>query len=151
MEKMNTKAQELGLTDTHFTNVTGLHNDDQYSTSHEIGKILQAALKNKTFYEVITTHSYTAKATQQHPDGFTFWSTMFKNMTDEVVNGGEIIGGKTGYTDEAGHCLASAAKINGRIYILVTAGWAQNTDSATYHISDAFLAYNQIAPPENTE
>ena len=151
VEKMNTKAQELGLTDTHFTNVTGLHNDDQYSTSHEIGKILQAALKNKTFYEVITTHSYTAKATQQHPDGFTFWSTMFKNMTDEVVNGGEIIGGKTGYTDEAGHCLASAAKINGRIYILVTAGWAQNTDSATYHISDAFLAYNQIAPPENTE
>ena len=75
----------------------------------------QAAVKNKTFYEVFTTHFYTAPATEQHPDGFTFWSTMFKNMTDEAVNGGEIIGGKTGYTDEAGHCLASAAKIDGRI------------------------------------
>ena len=149
--KMNAKAQELGLTDTHFMNVTGLHNDDQYSTPHEIGRILQAAIRNKTFYEVFTTHFYTAPATEQHPDGFTFWSTMFKNMTDEVVNGGEIIGGKTGYTDEAGHCLASAAKINGRIYILVTAGWAQNTDSATYHISDAFLAYNQIEPAESAE
>ena len=50
---------------------------------------------------------------------------------------------------EAGHCLASAAKIDGRIYILVTAGWAQDTNSATYHISDAFLAYNQIAPTES--
>lgn len=149
VEKMNAKAEKLGLTGTHFTNVTGLHNENQYSTPHEIGKILQAAIKNKTFYEVFTTHFYTAPATEQHPDGFTFWSTMFKNMTDEVVNGGEIIGGKTGYTDEAGHCLASAAKINNRIYILVTAGWAQNTDSTTYHISDAFLAYNQIAPSES--
>ena len=148
VEQMNANAKKLGLSETHFTNVTGLHNDSQYSTPHEIGKILQSALENKTFYEVITTHFYTAKATQQHPDGFTFWSTMFKNMADEVVSGGEIIGGKTGYTNEAGHCLASAAKINGRIYILVTAGWAQNTDSATYHISDAFLAYNQIAQDE---
>ena len=151
VEKMNANAEKLGLTGTHFTNVTGLHNDDQYSTPHEIGKILQSAIKNKTFYEVFTTHFYTAPATEQHPDGFTFWSTMFKNMTDEVVNGGEIIGGKTGYTDEAGHCLASAAKIDDRIYILVTAGWAQGTDSATYHISDAFLAYNQIAPPESAQ
>ncbi|MDO4322966.1 MAG: D-alanyl-D-alanine carboxypeptidase [Lachnospiraceae bacterium] len=144
VELMNQKAGKLGLTQTHFTNCTGLHNDDQYSTAEEIGKILQAALKNKTFYKVFTTQSYTVQATQVHPEGFTFQSSMFKNMESPTVIGGEIKGGKTGYTDEAGHCLASMAEIGGREYILVTAGWAADPRTEQYHINDAFLAYNQI-------
>ena len=147
VEMMNQNALEMGLTQTHFANATGLHNEEQYSTPHEIGEILRTALKNKTFYQVFTTHSYTVQPTSVHPDGFTFWSSLFKNITDDSVNGGKIMGGKTGYTDEAGHCLASMAKINGKEYILVTAGWAQ-TDDTKYHISDAFRAYNQIAPTE---
>ena len=135
VELMNQNALDMGLVQTHFTNATGLHSEDQYSTPHEIGEILRTALKNKTFYQVFTTHSYT------------FWSSLFKNITDDSVNGGKLMGGKTGYTDEAGHCLASMAKINGKEYILVTAGWAQ-TDDTKYHISDAFRAYNQIAPEE---
>ena len=73
---------------------------------------------------------------------------MFKNMTEETVNGGEILGGKTGYTQEAGHCLASMAEVNGRQYILVTAGTVDNPSTELYHINDAFLAYNQIAGDE---
>lgn len=147
VELMNQNALDMGLVQTHFTNATGLHSEDQYSTPHEIGEILRTALKNKTFYQVFTTHSYTVQSTAVHPDGFTFWSSLFKNITDDSVNGGKLMGGKTGYTDEAGHCLASMAKINGKEYILVTAGWAQ-TDDTKYHISDAFRAYNQIAPEE---
>ena len=147
VELMNQNALDMGLVQTHFTNATGLHNEEQYSTPHEIGEILRTALKNKTFYQVFTTHSYTVQPTAVHPDGFTFWSSLFKNITDDSVNGGKIMGGKTGYTDEAGHCLASMAEINGKEYILVTAGWAQ-TDDTMYHISDAFRAYNQIAPAE---
>lgn len=147
VELMNQNALDMGLVQTHFTNATGLHSEDQYSTPHEIGEILRTALKNKTFYQVFTTHSYTVQPTAVHPDGFTFWSSLFKNITDDSVNGGKLMGGKTGYTDEAGHCLASMAKINGKEYILVTAGWAQ-TDDTKYHISDAFRAYNQIAPEE---
>lgn len=147
VELMNQNALDMGLVQTHFTNATGLHNEDQYSTPHEIGEILRTALKNKTFYQVFTTHSYTVQPTAVHPEGFTFWSSLFKNITDDSVNGGKLMGGKTGYTDEAGHCLASMAKINGKEYILVTAGWAQ-TDDTKYHISDAFRAYNQIAPEE---
>ena len=147
VELMNQNALDMGLVQTHFTNATGLHNEEQYSTPHEIGEILRTALKNKTFYQVFTTHSYTVQPTAVHPDGFTFWSSLFKNITDDSVNGGKIMGGKTGYTDEAGHCLASMAEINRKEYILVTAGWAQ-TDDTMYHISDAFRAYNQIAPAE---
>ena len=147
VELMNQNALDMGLVQTHFTNATGLHSEDQYSTPHEIGEILRTALKNKTFYQVFTTHSYTVQPTAVHPDGFTFWSSLFKNITDDSVNGGKLMGGKTGYTDEAGHCLASMAEINGKEYILVTAGWAQ-TDDTVYHISDAFRAYNQIAPAQ---
>ena len=143
-EMMNAKAAELGLTQTQFTNVTGLHSEEQFSTSHEIALILQEALKNKTFREVFTTKSYTVGASNVHPDGFTFQSSMFKNMETAAVTGGEIMGGKTGYTGEAGHCLASMAEIEGREYILVTAGWAENPQTEQYHISDAFLAYNTL-------
>lgn len=144
VELMNQKAQKMGLTSTHFANCTGLHSDNQYSTVTEIGKILREALKNKTFYKVFTTKSYTANATDIHPDGFTFESSMFKEMDSSTVIGGEILGGKTGYTDEAGRCLASLAEIDGRRYILVTAGWAQNPRVEAYHINDAFLGYNAL-------
>ena len=143
-ELMNQKAQELGLTQTHFTNCTGLHNENQYSTPQEIALILKDALNNKTFREVFTTHSYSVKPSNVHPEGFTFWSSMFKNMQAENVIGGEIMGGKTGYTQAAGYCLASIAEVEGREYIQVTAGWAANPRVSLYHINDAFLGYNTL-------
>lgn len=143
-ELMNQKVAELGLTQSHFTNCTGLHNDNQYTTPHEMALILQEALKNKTFREVFTTHYYTVDPTNVHPDGFTFWSSMFKNMQAETVIGGEILGGKTGFTQAAGYCLASMAEVEEREYILVTAGWASNPRTTQYHINDAFLGYNAL-------
>ena len=112
-ELMNREAQKLGLNHSHFTNSTGLHDENLYSTPEDIAKLLRAALKNDTFYQIFTTHYYTVAPTSVHPEGFTFWSTMFKSMAEETVNGGEILGGKTGYTQEAGHCLASMAEVNG--------------------------------------
>ncbi len=141
---MNQKVQELGLTQTHFANSTGLHSDDQYTTPREMGLILREALGNRTFRKVFTTKSYTAGTSDIHPEGFTFQSTMFKNMESATVIGGEILGGKTGYTQEAGHCLASLARIDGSEYILVTAGWAENPRVEQYHINDAYLAYNLV-------
>ena len=144
VELMNQKVADLGLTQTHFTNCTGLHNAEQFSTCTEIAKILQNAMQNETFLNVFTTHHYSVNPTDIHPEGFTFWSTLFKATEDEIVTGGEIIGGKTGYTDEAGHCLASAAEIYGNKYILVTAGSSDDPEDEMYHINDAFRAYNAL-------
>ena len=69
---------------------------------------------------------------------------MFKNMQAETVIGGEILGGKTGFTQAAGYCLASMAEVEEREYILVTAGWASNPRTTQYHINDAFLGYNAL-------
>ncbi|MCC8137521.1 MAG: D-alanyl-D-alanine carboxypeptidase [Clostridiales bacterium] len=143
VELMNQKVEELGLTQSHFTNCTGLHDDDQYTTVYEMALILQAALEDSTFRTVFTTHYHVMSATDIHPDGFTVWSTFFKNVADEIVTGGEIIGAKTGYTAEAGLCLASLAQIGDREYILVTAGWASE-DVGSYHIKDAFAGYDLL-------
>ncbi|MCD7716240.1 MAG: D-alanyl-D-alanine carboxypeptidase [Lachnospiraceae bacterium] len=143
VELMNQKVEALGLTQSHFTNCTGLHDDDQYTTVYEMALILQAALENSTFRTVFTTHYHVMSATDVHPDGFTVWSTFFKNVADEIVTGGEIIGAKTGYTEEAGLCLATLAEVGGREYILVTAGWSSE-DVGSYHIKDAFSGYDLL-------
>ncbi|MCC8044738.1 MAG: D-alanyl-D-alanine carboxypeptidase [Clostridiales bacterium] len=143
VELMNQKAEKLGLEQSHFTNCTGLHDDDQYTTTYEMALILRAALENETFREVFTTHYHVMSATDVHPDGFTVWSTFFKNVEDEIVTGGEILGAKTGYTQEAGLCLATMAQVGDREYILVTAGWSSE-DIGSYHILDAFTGYDLL-------
>ena len=69
---------------------------------------------------------------------------MFKNIENPAISGGEILGGKTGYTDEAGLCLASLAQEGGKEYILVTAGAKGNHQSEQYNIDDAYEVYNKL-------
>jgi serine-type D-Ala-D-Ala carboxypeptidase (penicillin-binding protein 5/6) len=145
VELMNEKAKELKLKNTHFCNVTGLQDENHYTTVQDIAKILNYALKNKEFYDAFTSKKYGASSTQLHPDGFTFNSTLFKNLSDVYVTEGEILGGKTGYTEEAGLCLASLAVVNGKDYILVTVGAKGTHATPQYHILDAKDVYSCIA------
>lgn len=144
VEKMNEKAAEIGMSNTHFCNVTGLHNSDHYSTVEDISVLLQYALQYEDFRQAFSSSRYSTHPTSQHPDGFTFYSTMFMYMDSTEVVGGEIIGGKTGYTEEAGLCLASLANVNGRDYILVTAKANGTHQTEQFHILDAIDVYSQI-------
>ena len=144
VQRMNAKAQELGMNSTHFVTCTGLHDAQHYSTVRDIAVLLQYALQNSDFLEIFTAHSYSVAPTAQHPEGFTFYSTMFQSLGDASVTGGEILGGKTGYTEEAGLCLASLAQVNGREYILVTAGAPGSHDTEPLHTIDAKAVYNRI-------
>ena len=141
VELMNQKAEKLGLENTHFCNTTGLHADDHYSTARDIAELLRYALKNSTFREIIESPYHSTPGTNVHPDGITFYSTMFKNLSDTTVIDGKIMGGKTGFTSEAGCCLASFAEIDDIEYILVTAGAYQ---AGTPHIDDAVKLYNRL-------
>lgn len=143
VEKMNAKAKSIGMKDTHFMDCTGLHDPEHYSTAYDIALLLKYALHNDTFRDVIESHFHSTPGTNVHPDGITYYSTMFKNMSDTSVTGGEILGGKTGYTSEAGHCLASFAQIYDREYILVTAGAAADATGIP-HIQDAKTIYNRL-------
>lgn len=145
---MNDKAQELGMSGTHFINATGLHDEGHYSTAKDISVLLAYALKNDTFYEVFTSASHSSQPTNLHNDGITYYSTLFSNMSSGYFHGGSILGGKTGYTEEAGQCLASLAKKEGRCYILVTCGAQgapKNRKTQNLHIDDAITIYTAIA------
>lgn len=148
-EKMNEKAQELGMADTHFVTSTGLHDPEHYTTVRDLTKLLSYALQNQTFRTIYCSHEYTTDATAGNPEGLHFLSTMFKKMDSSAVNGGEIEGGKTGYTEEAGQCLASLAIVDGTEYILVTAGAEGGPSTDPYHVWDAQNIYNQISTADS--
>lgn len=143
VELMNKKAAKIGMENTHFCDSTGLHNPEHYSTVLDMAVLLKYGLRNDTFREIIEAPRHSTGITNIHPDGITYYSTMFKNLPDAAVAGGEIKGGKTGYTSEAGLCLASFAEIEGREYILVTAG-APGGAGAARHVQDAVEIYNRL-------
>ena len=141
---MNQKAQALGMDHTHFANVCGLDDPKQTTTAQDLTLLLRAALKNETFYKAFTSSSYLVPPTDLHPEGFAFQSTLFKKLEDPTFPGGEILGGKTGYTQKARLCLASLAEKDGTTYLLITAGAPGDHQTPPYHILDDQTAYASL-------
>lgn len=113
--RMNEKAEELGMKQTHFENATGLPDENHYSTASDMALLLKEALKNKTFYELFTTDEYTTS------NGKHTWIPSFlKTANTYGITVDSILGGKTGFTNEAGYCLASIATYDDVNYLLVT-------------------------------
>ena len=136
IQKMNDKAIELGLKDTHFSTVIGLDDPNNYSTAKEVSYIFKEALKNKDFKTIITTKNYTSS------DGkVKFHSTIQSNAKKFNIDIPYILGGKTGTTTDAGLCLATIAKENDINYMLITLG-ALYDKKAPHHIEDAKTIYD---------
>lgn len=144
VQLMNQKAAELGMENTHFENTTGLHDDNHYTTVKDLAVLLRYALQNNTFRKIFTSTKYSTKPTNKHPEGITFYSTMFKKMNYQNILNGEIMGGKTGYTENAGLCLASLAQVGEQEYILISAGANGNHKTEQFNITDALTVYNSI-------
>ena len=141
---MNRKAAALGMASTHFCNPTGLHDPEHVSTVRDMARLLRAAMQNETFRAILSAGRYAVPATDLHPEGFTMTSTFWAELGDVSLRRGQFLGGKTGYTSAAGLCLASAAQVKGKRYILVTAGAKGNHGTEPYHIEDAVRVYRQL-------
>jgi len=121
VELMNEKAKELGLKNTHFTNCTGLFDANHYTTAADMAVILAEAIKNPLCKEILSTYQYTATPTDKHPEGLKFASTLFSYMYGTEPEGADIKGGKTGFVNESGYCIAAFGQSdNGKEYIAVT-------------------------------
>ena len=117
VELMNNKAKELGMNNTHFVNCHGLDAEGHYSTINDVLTLLKYALENETFKKIYTTKSYTSS------DGyFKMESTVVKTGKRYNVDVSNIIGSKTGFTYDAGQCLASLLNIHNTNFLLITAG-----------------------------
>ena len=146
---MNEKAAALGLTNTHFMNTSGLHDENHYSTVREIALILQAALENETCTEILSAENYRASETEQHPDGLAMTNKFLYRVHHEyALNGAEITAAKTGYTAEAMNCCASAGKTpDGRSVICVTA----NAWTGEFCIEDHIALYTKYCGSAEAE
>lgn len=144
VDLMNKKAQEIGMNDSHFTNTTGLHDENHYTTAKDMATLLKYALNNDMFYKIFTSSRHSSSSTNKHEGGITYYSTLFSRIENSNLKGGYILGGKTGYTPEAGQCLASLAIKDGKYYILVTAGANGDNKTQKLHIDDAFKIYSAI-------
>lgn len=113
VELMNAKAKELKLENTHYTNPTGLDDDEHYSTVKDVLTVFNYALKNNDFKDIITKSSYLTSDKK-----LTLKSTL--NKIDSLQMN-YIKGGKTGTTGDAGLCLATLANFDDTDFILVTA------------------------------
>ena len=132
VELMNKKAIELNMNNTHFSNPVGI-DDNNYSTVNDIAILLKYALKNEEFKKIFTTKEYTTT------NNIKLISTIIEKSEPYNINVSNILGSKTGFTDEAGNCLASISKLNGVNYLLVTTN--ANIDKS-YHIMDAVNIYD---------
>lgn len=133
-EMMNLEGFKMGLRDSHFSNTSGLHDENNYSTVLDLAVIFRYALDNELCRKVLGTPSYKTEKTEIHPEGIELWSHTFSYMTGVEMGGFEVIAGKTGYTEEAGACMVTAAKKDEKTYIVVT-GFALNSrDMCADHI-----------------
>ena len=113
-ELMNTKAEELGLSNTHFESPHGLDSDGHYTTAYELALISDYALKNSTFCHIVGTKNYTV-AINGSPKNLSNTNELLGNL-----NG--IYGIKTGFTNGANRCLVTACKRGDMDIICVVLG-----------------------------
>lgn len=111
IKKMNETAKKIGMNDTSYANPVGKDDENNYSTSNDLAKLLKYALKNETFKTIFTTKNYKTS------NGLNLESTV--NRYENILNTNEIKGAKSGFTKDAGRCLASITTLNNVDYLLV--------------------------------
>lgn len=119
IDMMNQRAAEIGCTNTHFTNSSGLPDENHYSSAKDMALIFREGLKNKDFRSVIGDADYTIQPTNMTSDKRVMHThhPMFAPESDIYYPG--CIGGKTGFTNLAAHTLVTAVEQNGTTYIAV--------------------------------
>ena len=118
---MNTKVNELGLNDTHFTNTYGLQDENHYTTAHDLAIIMQYCMKNDDFRKIAGSASCSIPATNKS-DVRSYVSTNELLVPNSPNYYSYVTMGKTGFTTEAGDCLVSCAYKNDLELICVVLG-----------------------------
>ena len=121
---MNDKASTLGMTDTHFMNPSGLHNENQYTTASDMAKLYSYALKKPIYKQITSSLSYRHKPIRKYRNP--------NNSNNQVLNNNSMItpgsgfyykwtnSGKTGHTTDAGYNLAVSAEKDNMQLICIT-------------------------------
>ena len=137
-ERMNRKAADLGLTDTHFVNPHGLDHEEHYTTAYELGVITAAALQNPVFSRICATDRKTIPLRGE--EGI----RLLLNHNKLLDSFEGCIGVKTGFTKKTGRCLVSAAQREGVTLVAVTLNAPDDWRDHTAMLEYGFGMYESV-------
>jgi D-alanyl-D-alanine carboxypeptidase len=124
---MNQYVSSLGLENTNFVNANGLPDDNHYTSAYDMAMITRMAIQNEIFTQIYSTRSYTTGVTNKKDE-----PRVMANGNKMIQNGQYnyeyAIGGKTGYTDDAGFTCVTVAKKDGLTLIGVLLNNSDDTD-----------------------
>ena len=133
--KMNEKAREIGARDTNFINPHGLYDGENYSTAHDMALITAYGMKNDTFREIVGTKNIAVSGGESGEKRY------FKNKNKLLFNYDKCTGVKTGYTKQAGRCLASSAEYGGLRLACAVLGCGPMYEVSRENFEKAFSVY----------
>ncbi|GAF20072.1 D-alanyl-D-alanine carboxypeptidase [Bacillus sp. JCM 19046] len=122
---------EIGVTNTHFTNPHGLYNANHYTTAYDMAKITQYALNNETFREIVGTEELDWEGES--------WETTLYNHHQLVRDHDEITGVKNGFVSQSGFTLVTSAETEDDEWIVVTLN--APSSQAAYSDARSLLSY----------
>ena len=137
---MNTKVNELGLTNTHFTNPYGLQEDNHYTTAYDLAEIMQYCIQNDDFRRIAGSVSCSIPATNKSGVR-SYTSTNQLILPDSPNYYSYVTVGKTGFTTEAGRCLVSCAYRNDIELTCVILGGTLSPDGISSRFTDSITLY----------
>lgn len=138
---MNSKLSEIGCENTHFTNPSGKHDENHYTTATDLAKLMNYCVKNDTFREISGSKYCIIPATNKYEERmFTNTNELLVKDTREISSNyyyPYVIAGKTGYTTEAKNCLVSVAKKDDLQLICVVLGGIRTDDGLSARFVDS--------------
>jgi len=145
---MNSKAVEIGCTNTHFVNPSGIHDEEHVSTARDLAIMAMYAMKNDTFRSLVKETFYSLPATNKYDTT----DRVFKTTNDLLrVNNYDradnyyyknAIGIKTGYTSAAKNCIVAGAERDGLEFIAVILGAEQTEEGLSERYLDCKTLFN---------
>lgn len=130
---MNQKIEEIGVTNSKFDNPIGMDSENNYSTASDLAQILIYSLENDTFKTLFNTNYYTINSINKKIEKTMIATSSLYNLDTSIIKGA-----KTGFTYDAGMCLASTTSVDGVDYLLITLGAEART---TNNIKDTIKIY----------
>lgn len=141
---MNEMAAELGCMGSHFSNAHGLHDEDTYTTTRDILRIIEFGLQNEVFRQMFETVEYTVPATNlsEERNVVTTNYLMTKSNPSKYYDS-RVTGGKTGATNQAGRCLAVTANVGNMELVAIVMG-AKPTYSEDGLVVEVFGSFEEM-------
>lgn len=144
-QRMNRRAAKIGMKNSNFVTPSGLHDEKHYSTAFDMALLTREALKNERFSEICRT-----KSIKLSSDGFQ--SDKYLSNTNRLLTKYQYcIGVKTGFTDEAGRCLVSAAERDGVKLIAVTLNASDDWNDHIKMFETGFACTKRVEPDNFTD